>query len=468
MLEVVGKVLARIIQDRLQKVVEDEVLESQCGFRKGRGCVDMIFVVRQLAEKVVEHSTKHFILIIDLQKVYDSVPRKALWIVLEKYGVPEKVINLIRSFHDGMMSKVLVNGSVTEELEVNNGLRQGCTLAPTLFNLFINFVMKQFRNDCPEAGTILLYRNANTKLVGSRRKIDGREKLVETQFADDAAIVTENRRVLEHAVKVLMIVVAKWGLHVNIVKTKAMVLGHGVAEDYKPVKTNDGDIEIVENFKYLGSTINSMGEVSHDIKDRVANASRAFGILRKAVFNDKDLHVKTKAKVYSAVVLSTLLYGSETWTTKQIDIQKLESFNNRCLRSIKGINRLEQWKQHLSTQQIRLDVGFESSMEELVMKRRLRWLGHIARMPANRLPKKVLYGELAEKRPQHGPKIRWRDRVKGDLKVTGIDVDNWFDMAQDRGEWRCECADGLQKFRQIKLVKEAKRQRHKERRVIQI
>ena len=70
MLEVVGKVLARIIQDRLQKVVEDEVLESQCGFRKGRGCVDMIFVVRQLAEKVVEHSTKRFILFIDLQKAY--------------------------------------------------------------------------------------------------------------------------------------------------------------------------------------------------------------------------------------------------------------------------------------------------------------------------------------------------------------------------------------------------------------
>ena len=67
---------------------------------------------------------------------------------------------------------------------------------------------------------------------------------------------------------------------------------------------DDGDIEIVENFKYLGSTINSMGEVSHDVKDRVANASRAFGILRKAVFNDKDLHLKTKAKVYSAVVLS--------------------------------------------------------------------------------------------------------------------------------------------------------------------
>ena len=181
------------------------------------------------------------------------------------------------------------------------------------------------------------------------------------------------------------------------------------------------------------------------------------------MFQGKDLQLKTKAKVYGAVVLSTLLYGSEAWTTKQIGIKKLESFNNRCLHSIKGISRLEQWKQHLSTQMIRMDVGIESSMEELVVKRRLRWLGHIARMPTDRLPKKVLYGELVEKLPQHGPKLRWRDRVKSDLMATGIGIDHWFDMAQDRGEWRCERVDWLQKFRRIKMVKEAGRQRHKKR-----
>ena len=171
MLEVVGKILARVIQDRLQEVVEEEVLESQCGFRKGRGCVYMIIVVRQLAEKVVEHCTKRFILFIDFQKAYDSVPRKALWIVLEKYGVPERVISLIRSFHDGMMAKVLVNGSETEELEVNNGLRQGCTFAPTLFNLFINFVMKQFRKECPEAGIILFIQECKQQVGWQQKEV---------------------------------------------------------------------------------------------------------------------------------------------------------------------------------------------------------------------------------------------------------------------------------------------------------
>ena len=82
-------------------------------------------------------------------------------------------------------------------------------------------------------------------------------------------------------------------------------------------------------------------------------------------------------------------------------------------------------------------------------------------MLADRLPMKVLYGELVEKRLQHGAKLRWRDRVKSDLMVTGIGIDHWFEMAQNRGEWRCQCVDGLQKFRPIKMVKEAGIQRHK-------
>ena len=75
LLDVVGKATARILQDRLQKLAEDELPESQCGFRKGRGCSDMIFAIRQLVEKSWEHRTKAFFLFIDLRKAYDSVPR---------------------------------------------------------------------------------------------------------------------------------------------------------------------------------------------------------------------------------------------------------------------------------------------------------------------------------------------------------------------------------------------------------
>ena len=74
LLDVMGKVFAKVIQRRLQVVVEDSLPDSQCGFRSGRGCVDMIFCARQLVEKAREHNTKLFMLFVDLRKAYDFVP----------------------------------------------------------------------------------------------------------------------------------------------------------------------------------------------------------------------------------------------------------------------------------------------------------------------------------------------------------------------------------------------------------
>ena len=75
LLDVVGKVVARVIQERLQRLAEEELPESQCGFRKRRSCSDMVFTVRQLMEKTIEHRAKLFLLFVDLKKAYDSVPR---------------------------------------------------------------------------------------------------------------------------------------------------------------------------------------------------------------------------------------------------------------------------------------------------------------------------------------------------------------------------------------------------------
>ncbi len=94
----------------------------------------MVFCARQMVEKAVEHNTKIFMLLIDLRKAYDSVPRQVLWCALESYGILEPMLQLICSLHDGMKAEVTVDGQVAPEFEVRNGLRQGCVLAPTLFN----------------------------------------------------------------------------------------------------------------------------------------------------------------------------------------------------------------------------------------------------------------------------------------------------------------------------------------------
>ena len=93
----------------------------------------MIFCVQQLVEKAIEHNTKMFLLFVDLCKAYDSVPRAAFWCALRKYGVADVMIELIWSLHDGMSATVTVGGGWSEPFLVQNGLRQGCTIAPTVY-----------------------------------------------------------------------------------------------------------------------------------------------------------------------------------------------------------------------------------------------------------------------------------------------------------------------------------------------
>ena len=108
-----------------------------------------------------------------------------------------------------------------------------------------------------------------------------------------------------------------------------------------------------------------------NVDRRVAQASHAFGALRKAIFLDKDLTLRTKRKVYQACVLSVLLYGAECWTLLR---RHLNSFHHRCIRIILGISNHEQWTKHITMQEIRRKWGDDDTVEVKVhvAKRRLQ------------------------------------------------------------------------------------------------
>ena len=155
------------------------------------------FYRRQLVEKSREHGDPLYILFVDL-KAYDSVPRKALWCVLEKYSMPLTMVSVIRSFHKDMTALVRVGNNLTEDIEVTNGLRQGCTLGPTLFNLYFSAVVACRRARCLQAGVTVRYR-IGRKLVGDRT---AKSRLLEinmtkSQFADDVAVNAATREALE-------------------------------------------------------------------------------------------------------------------------------------------------------------------------------------------------------------------------------------------------------------------------------
>ena len=261
LLEVIGKVVARVLQARLQMVAEQELPDSQCGFRKARGCSDMIFTVRQLVEKSIEHRSKQFIIYVDLKKAYDSVLREDLWLAFKKLGIPTLLVELIKSFHEGMKAQVL---EVPEEqITVVNGLRQGCTMAPTLFNLYGCIVAERWKErlEGSEGVGICLCHKVDGKLFRRYTKSGLREILTECQFADDVALLAASRIGAEKTITPYMETADDFGLTVSIPKTKLTVSGYGIEKDRKPIVVRGGEIECVEEFPYLGSVVMSNGRL---------------------------------------------------------------------------------------------------------------------------------------------------------------------------------------------------------------
>ena len=137
----VGKVFLEVIAGRLSDYRERENIlpEEQCGFRPQRSTVDMMFAVRQLQELARKKDTPLYLCFIDLTKAHDSVDRTLLWDALARFGVPPRMLAAIREFHDGMQACVrLDDGECSDKFDVGQGLRQGCVLAPLLFNMFFH------------------------------------------------------------------------------------------------------------------------------------------------------------------------------------------------------------------------------------------------------------------------------------------------------------------------------------------
>ena len=154
-------------------------------------------------------------------------------------------------------------------------------------------------------------------------------------------------------------------------------------------------------------------------------------------------------------LLSTL-HGSEIWTTYPDQKKRINAFRLRSLRRLLGIS----WMEKISNTVVLFRTG-PPSMYSLLQQCRLRWLGHVRWMDDGRIPKDILYGELAEgKRGAGRPQLRFRDVCKRDMKALSMDTLCWEDLAVDRSKWRNNLLRSL-KSGELELAAAAEEKRAK-------
>ncbi|CAJ1074232.1 LOW QUALITY PROTEIN: uncharacterized protein LOC115531641 [Xyrichtys novacula] len=215
---------------------------------------------------------------------------------------------------------------------------------------------------------------------------------------------------------------------------------------YKAIRVfsiNGTLLQTVQQFCYLGSILTPACHIDHDIEARINLASAAFGRLRSCVFENRHLRISTRAAIYRAVCVSTLLYGAEAWTAYIL-------MHIRCLQRILSIT----WQDRVPHSDI-LQRTDSTSIEATLVQQQLRWAGHVIRMPGCRLPHQVLYGQLlSANRKPGGPKLRYKDQLKSNLKRCNINPNHLESAAANRPLWRSLCHDGSHTLRRSTLNKE--------------
>ena len=192
LLSVAGKVLDKIMFTRLLEHVADLVMpKSQCRFRRGRSTIEMIFVARQLQEKCREQHQGLCLTFVDLTKAFDTVSLDLLWSTLRKFGCPLTFIAILQQFHTGMCAQVVMAGSQSSRFPVEVGVKQGCVLAPIIFNLLLVATTLVYHRDLQSSDFVGIDYRLDGGLFNLRRlqaKTKTSSAMISAlQYADDAA-----------------------------------------------------------------------------------------------------------------------------------------------------------------------------------------------------------------------------------------------------------------------------------------
>ena len=327
---------------------------------------------------------------------------------------------------------------------VKQGLRQGCVLAPLLFNIFfaavMNVVYTRFKADKDTVDALVHPRKK--KGAGGWGRATAGEPVLATPlwvvlYADDAGVGSKSSENLRKMMGVVVVVCAAFGLTVSKTKTEIMCLGAmGMPESTAifSVEAADHVYNQANEFVYLGGNVNHNADLSIKVNRRIRNAWRSLRKYTLKLYDRPSAPLELKIRMLRADVLETMLYGCVTWSTRTCHYDTLRQARRSFLTHCFG------WRQnnHADHPIFYLDALINTGseiIEATLLRRRILFAGLVARMEDTRLPKCVMFGELLGGAGcVGGQEKEWMACFLDDLRAFGINADQWATAAQDERE----------------------------------
>ena len=389
-----SKVLNRILLERMKEAVDPKLRDQQAGFRRNKSCADQIASLRINVEQSLEWNSLHYIDFKDYKKAFDNVDREKMWMLLRHYGVPEKIISLIRCTCQDRSCKAAYAGLLSESFEVKTGVRQGCLLSPFLFLLVIDWILKI---------------TTTGRSIGIQWTLW--TQLDNLDFADtwrSCHTITARCR-QDHSP----------GDHIGRDRVQDRSEEDRADEDeHTPVTVGGEPIRDVESFVYLGSMVDHKGGTDWDVLASISK-TRACSKISEHL-EESAWEPNPTPSMWSQ---SCFFYRCETWRATQTMQWKNQTFFSTCLRRVYKI----QWQEKIQNEDLWEREGQEPVAKQILW-RKWGWIGHTLKKPASSTIRQALTWNPLGKRKRGRPRNSWRRDTEAELKQQGT---NWTGIARE-------------------------------------
>lgn len=304
-----------------------------------------------------------------------------LWRIMLENGYPPHLVNCIKELYINSQIAVKTQNKTTQQEITNQGVRQGCSLSPTLFNIYMDVIIRDWKRVIPPGINIGKGTCLNTLL-----------------YADDQVIIQETEDDLQLSLYRLNQICEKYNFEISQPKTNIMAF-KGKDPIRSKIVLRDTPVQQVAHFHYLGCDITY--EEDREIDRKITKFQKICGTILRTLKGKtrKD----TLLRFYNVMAIPQLLYGSETWVHKQKHLKRTQAAEMKFLRAVKGCTLHD----HIRNEDIQLELNVNETINEKMKKYKTQWLAHVQRMNNDRIPLQCLNYRPCGKRCLGRPRKRW-------------------------------------------------------------